>query len=396
MGAIAAAIIVLCGAIALLQWHSVQFWVAQVGLTGVGFSLLLDAMGLWLWYQRTPLTRGLGVLASILVLAGPVYWVATPIIDQSARAVHNDTARAANIAALEIDISQRESALARITTGSGGGEWASVIRQTQTELANINAEINRLKATEQSVPNGLNRSYRNLRADLRKYQHAATRGADSIDIVQRAQAELAERRARLAELRAINPSVQAEMRAMIIVAMQVFALLLFQLGAILAINRISVLRATMLESRSPEKKGENVPENIAADHTATPPTPRIAPLALDNPRIEQTSASINKLKAVKTGIAKKSSATPISSSVDKNDTLLLRRACRTLENELTQSGMSPELMAVNLGISPDELRMFLRHQELLAAGERTLSKPVLDKILALYAHTLRQQQEAVD
>ena len=239
----AAAVVVLVGSVTLLQWHSVQFWVAQVGLTGVGFSLLLDILGLWLWYQRTVMTRGLGVLASALVLAGPVYWVATPVLDQSARAAHGDGARLATIAALESEVAQRERALARMT-GAGGAEWAGVIGQTQAALAAATAEVNRLTAMGAPVPAALNRSLQSLRADLRQYQRSATRGADAMDAVQRAQIDIAERNTRLAELRSVVPATQSDARTTIVVGMQVFALLLFQLGAILAINKLAMLRAT--------------------------------------------------------------------------------------------------------------------------------------------------------
>ncbi len=404
MGGIAAAIIVLCGTTFLLQWHSIHFWVAQVGPSGIGFSLLLDAMGLWLWYQRTFTTRSLGVLTSVLLLAGPIYWVATPVIDKSARASHDNAAREANIAALETEISQREEALGKMSTGAGGGEWAAVIQQTQAELARVSAEIDRLKAAEEAVPEDLQRSFRTLRNDLRNYQSATRRGAQSLDVIAQAQTELAARRAHLVELRAFTPTVQAEERAVMIVGMQVFALILFQLGAILAINRIAQLRTAVRRQALPTVA-------VSAD--------RVAPISLPLPVVEEMAAERSEGEALADSILSPSEAPATALKVDRrvllsrlrtkaelaaitssdnasvDTSLILRRARRALEDQL-KSGYSAERVAASLGVTPRDLSLFLRHEELLAAGERTLNKTAMSKILTQCADALLQHRESAD
>jgi hypothetical protein len=75
------AALLLIGGIGLLQYHAILFWTAAVDpLTGWAWSLLLECAALWCWsHHRAAIRWGLGAVATVLVLAGPLYQVAKPL-----------------------------------------------------------------------------------------------------------------------------------------------------------------------------------------------------------------------------------------------------------------------------------------------------------------------------
>ncbi|MDX8384786.1 MAG: hypothetical protein R8M45_11945 [Ghiorsea sp.] len=62
------------GGVGVLQYHSMQFWNEHAG-AGIGWawSLLIELAGLWLWYQDDWSSRALGAVASVVLLAAPLY-----------------------------------------------------------------------------------------------------------------------------------------------------------------------------------------------------------------------------------------------------------------------------------------------------------------------------------
>lgn len=89
----------LLGCVTLLQYHSIRFWSARVDpLTGWGWSLLLEAIAAWLWFRPGLAYRGLGLLASVLLLAGPMYQVSDPLIQGSLKTQQADSSHAAQLA----------------------------------------------------------------------------------------------------------------------------------------------------------------------------------------------------------------------------------------------------------------------------------------------------------
>ena len=62
----------------LMQWHSIAFWLEYAGNTGVGFSLALEAVAIWLWWQRC---TWLAVIASALLIGGALFQLSAPVID---------------------------------------------------------------------------------------------------------------------------------------------------------------------------------------------------------------------------------------------------------------------------------------------------------------------------
>ena len=71
----------------LLQNHAIIFWQANVGfLSGIGWSVLLEIVSFWCWFQPVDKTWGarfvrfLGILTVLLLLIGPLYTVGEDII----------------------------------------------------------------------------------------------------------------------------------------------------------------------------------------------------------------------------------------------------------------------------------------------------------------------------
>lgn len=131
---------ILAGAVALLQAHSIQFWMEWVGPMGWAWSLLLEAVALWLWWQPGAGTRALGLVASLLLLAGPLHQVTAPI----AEAGRTDTARAETVGTLRAEIAQLEQSLGTFLDNSASRTgWAGRIDRTQQDLAAARERLRR-------------------------------------------------------------------------------------------------------------------------------------------------------------------------------------------------------------------------------------------------------------
>ncbi len=128
--------VVLTGAIGLLQAHGIAFWSSKLGNYGIAWSVLLEAIALWLWSRPALGCRILGVLASVLLLLGPFYQVGTPILEGLASVEHSDQARVKEIPMVEAEVRQIERQLATFTTNSEKRSgWLPAIEATQAQLA---------------------------------------------------------------------------------------------------------------------------------------------------------------------------------------------------------------------------------------------------------------------
>ena len=79
--------------VVLLQYHSIRYWQSLVGAwTGVGWSILLELISLWLWfntgdrpgvpkrYVSWASLRLLALVTTVLLLAGPLYQISLPTL----------------------------------------------------------------------------------------------------------------------------------------------------------------------------------------------------------------------------------------------------------------------------------------------------------------------------
>jgi hypothetical protein len=93
-----------------IQWHSLAWWVDQVGWSGVGFSLGLELYAAWAWTNRGRHWAVAGAVASAVALAGPLHHIGAPVWQQYQQARAQQTAVTAELSSLRQQIAtQRET-----------------------------------------------------------------------------------------------------------------------------------------------------------------------------------------------------------------------------------------------------------------------------------------------
>lgn len=105
-----------------------QFWTGHVGAAGVAWSLILEAVALWLWWQRR---RALAVLASALLIAGPFHQLSAPTVE----ALRTAQASATLLVMERAEVAQLETSLERYQANSAERlGWAERIDRAQSAL----------------------------------------------------------------------------------------------------------------------------------------------------------------------------------------------------------------------------------------------------------------------
>lgn len=121
-------LLIVAGSAVLMQLHAIQFWTGHVGTAGVAWSLILEAVALWLWWQRR---RGLAVLASALLIAGPFHQLSAPTVE----ALRTAQASASLLAMERAEVAQLEASVARFQDNSAERiGWAQRIDRAQASL----------------------------------------------------------------------------------------------------------------------------------------------------------------------------------------------------------------------------------------------------------------------
>ncbi len=148
------ALLLLCGAVVLMQKHAWAFWSQYDASFGPLWAIMLEGAALWLWSQRSIAKNTMALLASLLVLAGPLYQVSAPALEQ----YQQSTAAPALYAKREAGLlAQRDSLSASLATYNGNSQsrvgWAARIDTMNTELTRVNAELNALYVQQQQPLN---------------------------------------------------------------------------------------------------------------------------------------------------------------------------------------------------------------------------------------------------
>jgi hypothetical protein len=130
----------------LMQVHSIAFWMDHAGITGVGFSLALEIVALWLWWQRC---NWLAVIASALLVGGPLFQLSAPVIDS----LYRNHANEQLIMIHQTEIKQLSASLARYDENSSERiGWAARIDKTQAEITDARKTIKTLLALTAKKP----------------------------------------------------------------------------------------------------------------------------------------------------------------------------------------------------------------------------------------------------
>lgn len=129
----------------LTQWHGIQFWTEFVGpQSGWAWSISLEVSALWLWFN-TGRRRFLAFLASCLLLAGPLFHIIQPVLNNNKttetahinQATETDLIRS-HIASLEMALA---TALANSQKRTG---WLNDIQASKQALSTARAQLRSL------------------------------------------------------------------------------------------------------------------------------------------------------------------------------------------------------------------------------------------------------------
>jgi len=310
-------LLVLAGAIALLQVHAIQFWTEFIGSMGWAWAVLLEVVALWLWYQRQLARRMLAMVASVLTLTGPVYMVCEPLVEEWQSASHVDAGRELQIERLTLEASRLEESIETFRANSEArAGWLEPIQDTQARLAEVDTQ--------------------------------------------------------LATLVAAPPAVTSNWRQQAVIGMQAVALLIFQLAAVLAITTLSSQRQQVIAAGvtpcptstcgslrgGPLETGQNLAvagavntEAVTCNHEPELGTPSMSEANDDS-------------ELGKGGFA-------------YADIVELRDALEQLlgDREMTQAAFCRDHE-----FSPRDLSLLRRHEARCAAGGRTISVTALDRL----------------
>ncbi|MDH5785353.1 MAG: hypothetical protein OEZ16_07060 [Chromatiales bacterium] len=140
------AALILIGGVALLQYHAILFWTEVVDpLTGWAWSLLLEGAALWCWSHPRFSIRSLGAVATVLVLAGPLYQVSAPLVEEHVsvdKSAEQRTVITAEVAALE------QALNTFLSNSEKRIGWSGRIDSTQQQLTAARAELRQLTSAE--------------------------------------------------------------------------------------------------------------------------------------------------------------------------------------------------------------------------------------------------------
>ena len=135
------AILLIAISTALTQWHGIQFWIEQTHdkLFGWVWSPALEIGAFWLWLHRHNGYRALAVAVSVVLLAGPLHYIAAPHFLEAEQQQQAEQVRQQNIEALRdtiTNVNQDKQALLNMAE-SGRRGWADnimIAQQTQQKV----------------------------------------------------------------------------------------------------------------------------------------------------------------------------------------------------------------------------------------------------------------------
>jgi len=130
-----ASILIIAISALLMQWHSIAFWIEYAGYTGVGFSLALEMVALWLWWQRN---LWLALTASILLISGALFQVSLPTIETLTRNNTNEIL----VTSYKAEIKQLTNSLIQYDSNSNKRiGWSGRIDRAHQDLSNARSKL---------------------------------------------------------------------------------------------------------------------------------------------------------------------------------------------------------------------------------------------------------------
>lgn len=138
-------VMLLLMAVAILQWHAVAFWQAHTGSLGWMWAVGIEGAAVWLWWQPQKVVRVVGVVASVLSLAGPLHQVGYPVIEAVQQAEAAEVARAARLEVLRGTLQAEKDSLRQyLKLAEKRLGWAGRIDESQERIDKANEELGQL------------------------------------------------------------------------------------------------------------------------------------------------------------------------------------------------------------------------------------------------------------
>ncbi len=141
---IAVPLIILSLGMYILQFHAIAFWTGRFGvLTGWAVSLTLEGGALWLWWKPRAGWRFLGGIATLVLLAGPLYVTGQPLLEEMAEG----DSRGKRLLALEARIATlgaEKTGLLEVIVGQQRRGWQGLLEDVNGKLDSAADERSRL------------------------------------------------------------------------------------------------------------------------------------------------------------------------------------------------------------------------------------------------------------
>lgn len=146
------ALMLLTGAVVLLQSHAMNWWTQYDPATGWLWSLVIEAGAIWLWSSRSWLRNGIAVCATALALIAPLYDLAEPVLDQQRSAEQAATTLPQRTQAARERVTSLEASLAQYNANSQTrAGWYELIADTQRQLTAARQDLTDLQ-NESTAP----------------------------------------------------------------------------------------------------------------------------------------------------------------------------------------------------------------------------------------------------
>ena len=146
------ALLLLIGAVVLLQTHSIKWWSQYDAQTGWLWAVVIEAGAIWLWSANNWLRNIIAACATALALIAPLHELASPVLEQQQAATQAADSLPARTEAAQARVESLEASLAQYNANSEyRAGWHGLIVSTQEQLSAARSELANLQA-EQTTP----------------------------------------------------------------------------------------------------------------------------------------------------------------------------------------------------------------------------------------------------
>ncbi len=337
--------LLIAGGTFIIQYHSMEFWSVNVNQSiGWVWSVVIEAGSLWLWYRPGIASRALGLAASLLLLAGPLYQIGGVAVKADAQARASAAHHALQLAQYREKVAQYKGQLKsdKDTVRVGRAENAHA---AQTAHARLAQDARLVRAYMEN-----SRKRVGWLPAIQKLQKRMDREQGRIDVLNKQ----AMRRINIPHRTPPNPPVSVANKGVsviLLVLLQALGLMLIQLTNILAITHISRNMRTRSIS-APYMRGCADNAHLCANDTKIPES------NADNHASENVTAQLTAHQ-------------PRTLCAD------LRGLAQEVRDWMEREGVSIAGASLNFGVSRQNLSCLLRWEE---PGDRKPSGKAMEKV----------------